>query len=432
MNARLPATIGLYRAATVAFGPFSGVLFASRRARGKEDPARGGERRGIAGRARPAGPLVWMHGASVGETIAIMPLVQHVVARGFSVLVTSGTVTSAALMAVRLPVGAVHQYIPIDVPRYVRRFLDHWAPDLALFAESELWPNLILETRARGVPIILANARMSARSFGRWQKARGTIGALLTQIDLCLAQSPADAGRLSALGAPRVTVTGNLKFDAPAPAADATALAALERAVSGRPVFVAASTHPGEHPQLIETHRRLVAERPRLVTIIAPRHPDQAGPLMDLAAAAGIAAEKRSTAPTPARGTSLYVADTIGELGLMFRLGPVAFMGGSLVPHGGQNPIEPVKLGVAVLHGPHVHNFAPVYGALDEAGGSQVVHDAGALATAALKLIGDGAARQQMVAAAQQVIDGLSGALARTLAALEPYLMQIRLAERAE
>jgi 3-deoxy-D-manno-octulosonic-acid transferase len=424
---RLPVTLLAYRQLTAAGMPFATVLLSHRLKRGKEHPGRIGERRGLAEVARPQGPLVWVHGASVGELLAVIPLIERIRARGFNVLVTSGTLTSAELAANRLPAGAVHQFIPLDAPQFIRRFLDHWKPDLALFAESDLWPNLIMESFRRGIPLVLVNGRFSERSFSRWRKAPATIAALLRRFDMCLAQSAPDAERYSELGAPRVSMTGNLKLDVPAPPADADALAAITAAIGTRPVIGAASTHPGEEAMVIDAHRRLRESFPGLLTILAPRHPERGAGIVDIATVAGLNAVLRSGGRLPDATTDIYIADTIGELGLIYRMAPIVFVGGSLVRHGGQNPIEAAKLGAAILHGPHVWNFAEIYEALDAAHGAERVMDASKLAVRIGAWLTDPGLRGTVAEAAHKTVEVLGGALDRTLAAIDPYLMQFRL-----
>lgn len=421
-----PLTLRLYRLLMAAARPFASRLLARRLTQGKEDPVRIGERYGAAGTARPAGPLVWVHGASVGELLAVIPLMERIREKGFEVLCTSGTVTSAKLAAQRLPAGAIHQFVTLDVPRFIGRFLDHWRPDLAVLVESDLWPNLIMATADRGIPLILANGRVSERSFERWRRVPRTIGALLRRFDLCLAQSAAHAARLRDLGAPRVVATGNLKLDVPEPPADPGRLLALTAAVGERPVIAAASTHPGEETALIEVHRRLRGSFPRLLTIIAPRHPERGPGILQIASAAELRARLRSRGELPGPDTDIYVADTLGELGLIYRLAPVVFMGGSLASHGGQNPIEAIKLGAAVLHGPNVWNFAEIYAALDDAHGVEQIADVGKLAVRVGAWLKDTNERETVVAAARATVASLGGALERTVAALDPYLVQSR------
>jgi 3-deoxy-D-manno-octulosonic-acid transferase len=417
----VPLTLRLYAAAGTLLTPFAGHILRRRLARGKEHPERLGERLGRPGRARPAGFLVWLHAASVGETMSILPLIGRLAARGLPVLLTTGTVTSAELAARRLPEGALHQFVPIDLPGPVRRFLDHWRPDLALFCESELWPGLMRAVRARGVPLGIVNGRMSARSARAWQRLPGTARALLGDLALCLGQSAEDAARYRALGAPAEAI-GNLKFDVPPLPVEARARAALDAAIAGRPVLLAASTHPGEEEIVLRAAERLRAADPALLTVLAPRHPGRSAEIAALCTAHGEAPAIRSLGALPGPETRIYLADTLGELGLFYALATLAFVGGSLVPVGGHNPIEPAKLGAPVLHGPEIANFRDVYAALAGAGGAIAVTDAASLAEEAGRLLAAPAARQRLADAAREVVARSEGALARTLAALAPLL----------
>ena len=423
----MPFTLRLYRGSTRMAAPFAGMLLKRRLRNDKEDPARVAERRGIASMRRPRGPLVWMHGASVGEILSLMPLLDRIRANGLTVLLTSGTVTAARLAARRLPDGVLHQFVPLDSPTFVHRFLDYWRPGLILLAESELWPNMIVEAARRGAPIVLINARLSQRSFKRWKMFGRTASALLSHIDLCLAQETDDARRLAQLGAPRVFTTGNLKFDVPPPPADPMALSALKRATRDRAIVLAASTHQGEEKIVIEAHRRLRRTMPDLLTIIAPRHPERGRTVTGEAEEAGLIAMMRSRARVPDSGIEIYVADTIGELGLFYRLAPIVFVGGSLVKHGGQNPIEPAKLDCAILHGPYVSNFAAIYAELNRARGAATVTDVDSLTASVERLLDDPDLARQMAEIAHETVLRLGGALERTFAAIEPYLVQLRL-----
>ncbi len=431
MSAALPAPLRAYRLLSAMAGPVTPLWLSKRLRRGKEQRSRLSERRGLTRLARPDGSLIWLHGASVGELASALPLIERLRARGLGVLVTSGTVTSGDLAEQRLPRGVIHQFVPLDVPRFVRRFLDHWQPDLVLFVEQDLWPNMIVESSARGVPLVLINARMSEKSFGRWMYLRSMIRSLLQRFDLCLARTPADAERLTALGAPHVFTVGNLKLDVPAPPADNEKLTALQGAIAMRPLVAATSTHHGEESAVIETHKRLRDNFSGLLTVIAPRHPERGPGIVELAAAAGLKASLRSRGERPDRATDIYVADTVGELGLLYRLAPVVFIGGSLIKHGGQNPIEAAKLGAAILHGPHVFNFAEIYEALDVAHGAELVADGERLTAAFSAWLSNAAERERAAAAARATVEGLSGALEHTLQSLEPYLMQLQLHGRA-
>ena len=423
----LPMTLRVYQRLSSVAVPLAPALIKRRLKQGKEDPARVGERRGMSADVRPHGPLVWIHGASVGEVLAAASLIEKLRALNIRILLTSGTVTSAAIVAKRFPPDVIHQYVPYDSPRYVARFLDHWRPSLALFIESDLWPNLILASAARRLPMVLINGRMSHRSFPRWRRVSSTISALLSRFDVCLAQSRVDAERFSALGSRNVVVTGNLKLDVPAPPVDFTKLERLMSVTRGRPIIVAASTHPGEEEILVEAHRTLGGFFPSLLTVIVPRHPARGEAIAQMIEASGLHASVRSRDELPTAAADIYVADTMGELGLFYRLSPVVFIGGSLVKHGGQNPIEAIKLGASLVHGPHVFNFADVYEALDAAGGARVAETREALVKQLGQLLADPKARDSVVAAAERVVAQLGGALDRTLAALEPYLLQLRL-----
>jgi 3-deoxy-D-manno-octulosonic-acid transferase len=425
--ASLPVTLRVYRGLSTALAPLAPMWIGRRLKQNKEDPARTDERRGIARISRPAGPLVWIHGASVGEVLAAAALIERLRSSGFRVLLTSGTVTSAEIVAKRFPTDIIHQYIPYDSPAFVARFLAHWQPNLALFIESDIWPNLILQAAQQRLPMVLINGRMSQRSFPRWQKFSATIGALLGRFDICLAQSDTDAERFGALGSRNVRVTGNLKLDVSAPPVNQAKLDVLKGLTSGRPVIVASSTHSGEEEILLKAHRTLADFFPGLLTVIVPRHAHRGEAVARMIVTAGAQVALRSREELPTATTDIYVADTMGELGLFYRLSPVVFMGGSLVPHGGQNPIEAVKLGASIVHGPHVFNFTDVFAALDAAGGARQAATSEQLVKQLGQMLGDTAARNASIEAAEQVVARLGGALDRTLVALEPYLLQMRL-----
>ncbi|MDB5508259.1 MAG: 3-deoxy-D-manno-octulosonic acid transferase [Hyphomicrobiales bacterium] len=429
MIEKLPL-LSAYRGATALLGPFGPALLTWRRQRGKEDVRRMNERMGHPGQARPPGRLAWLHGASVGEGLALLPLVDHLRSRGFHVLITTGTVSSAQVLAGRMPGGAIHQYIPIDVPKFMRRFVDHWKPDLVMIAESELWPNLIFEVTDRGIPLVLVNARLSERSFQRWQRLPGFISGILQRIDLCLAQTKDDAARLMMLGAQRVQVSGNLKFDVSAPPVDSGKLAELSGLIGPRPVWVAASTHAGEEDVALAVHKQLVSRFPTLLTIVAPRHAQRGAEIGAMAQAQGVAPALRSQGAMPESRTGFYIADTMGELGLFYRLSSVVFVGKSMIGRGGQNPIEPAKLGSAILHGPHVANFSEVYRALDAAHGAMQVGDADTLARALALLLSDVAHLRRTSRAASDAVEKLGGASLHIVRALEPYFMQMRMESR--
>jgi len=417
------AAFGIYRLAGMVIRPVTPLILSWRVSKGKEDQARLGERYGRAGRERPAGRLAWIHAASVGETIAVLPLIRKLRAERVQVLLTTVTLTASRIAAERLPAGAIHQFAPFDCKPFTDAFLAHWRPDVAVFVESEMWPQAVMSLAARNVPLVVANARMSERSFAGWHRYRAVVSDLFSRVALCLAQTARDGERYAALGVGKVVVTGNLKFDSPPLAAAPEAVAAFRAALGGRPVWLAASTHPGEDEIVADTHRRLADEHPGILTVIAPRHPERGPDIAAMLAARGLRTARRKAEEPLSPEVEVYVADTLGELGLFYRAAPVAFVGGSLVPHGGQNPIEPVTLGCAVLHGPHVHNFADVYAALDELPeAAPAVADAAALAGGVTALLADPGLRARRVAAASAALKPLSGALAATFSALSPYL----------
>ena len=420
----------LYRLATIAATPFASAALNWRASYGKEDPARLGERMGQSDRPRPPGRLVWLHGASLGESLSLLPLIERFIQRGLEVLVTSGTVSSARVLTARLPAGAFHQYAPLDAPKFVDRFLDHWKPDIAVFAESELWPNIVATVRARGVPLILANARISRKSAERWRSVPGAAKSVFGAVDLCLAQDSDNAARFLALGARCVRIAGNLKFDVPPPPADSAKLAEFNGAIGARPAWAAVSTHPGEEEIVLDAHVELAARTPGLLTIIAPRHRERGAEIVERARARGLKAALRSQDGEPRRDVDIYVANSVGELGLIFRSVGVVLMGESLLPGGGQNPIEPAKLGCAILYGPHVENFAEVYGELAAVKAAARVTDAASLARAAHYLLSEPSRMRKMGRAGAETVEKLGGASRGVVNAIEPYLAQLAIAQQ--
>ena len=416
------AALSLYGAAGRLALPAAGAFLDWRAKRGKEDRSRRTERFGVTTLERPAGPLIWIHAASVGETVAAAPLIRRLNARGPALLLTTGTVTAADVARRRLNDVAMHQFAPIDTPTTVRRFLDHWRPNLALFAESELWPTTLVSVGHRALPLIVISARMSERSFRSWRRFPSLARAVIGRAELFLAQSFADAERLRELGASRVRVSGNLKFDVPPPPADEAALERMRGQIGGRSVFVAASTHAGEEAAVIAAHAELKRCGIPLLTIIAPRHPKRGEAVAEQIQAAELRFSRRSLGEPIGAETDIYLADTIGEMGLWYRLAHAAFLGGSLVPRGGQNPIEPAKLLIPVLHGAHVDNFREVYDALDAADAVKLVENGAALAAAVKLLLEDSQERDRQARAARTCMGHFTGALERTLEALQPYL----------
>ena len=423
-----------YRCASLLATPVVNAWLAHRRRRGKEDEARFGERLGRPGLPRPEGRLVWMHAVSVGESLSLLPLVDRLreTLPDVGVLITSGTVTSARLLRERLPDDVCHQFAPVDRPGAVRRFARHWRPDLAVWVESELWPNLILETAARGVPMLLVNARVSDRSAARWRRAPHLSRPLLAAFAGVLAQTEADAERFRTLGARNVAVRGNLKNDAPPLAADAQDVAALKQAIGGRPCWAAASTHEGEEDAVGEAVSALRRAFPDLLTILAPRHPERGASIAEMMQRRGLVTARRSANGAIAPSTAVYLVDTLGELGLVYRLADIAFVGGSLTPHGGHNPLEPARLDCALVAGPYTENFAEAYAALERADALSRVTDAGALAGAVRALLDDETARVARATAAGEAASGLGGAVEAALGLIRDHLAPCSADARAD
>lgn len=410
-----PLPLALYGAATGLLEPFAPALLRRRARRGKEDAARLAERLGRTDAPRPVGPVVWLHGVSVGETVSLLPLVSALRARrpDLRLLVTSGTVTAAEMMARRLPPGVTHQFAPVDGPAAVARFLDHWKPSLGVFVESELWPNLILAAKARGVRLALVSARMTEASAARWAKWPGAARALVGAFDLALPQDEATEARLRRLGAttgPRL----NLKLLGEPLAVDEAELGRMRAAVAGRKVVLAASTHPGEEAIVAQAFRDL--GRDDTLLIVAPRHPDR-GPEL----ARDLTAPRRSAGEDLAG--PIYVADTLGELGLFFRLADVVVMGGAFLPGvGGHNPLEPARIGRPILTGPHAFNATALYADLFAEAAAIEAADAAALARHLRGLLANPAIARRMGEAALAYAGRQGEALDQALMLIEPLL----------
>lgn len=418
-----------YRTVMSLMRPLAPFVLKMRERNGKEDPRRRPERLGQPSAARPEGTLVWVHAASVGETNAVLPVIEALIdARPqLNVLLTTGTVTSAGLAERRLPERSLHQFVPLDAPQYAASFLDHWRPDLAVFTESEIWPSLILETAKRSIPLALVNARLSHRSRRRWQRNKSMAHPLFNRFDVVLAQNDRLALGFSALGARNVEAVGNLKIDAPPPPVDLAELEQLRTALAGRPVFVAASTHEGEEDVIAEAHRELRRTFDTLCTIIAPRHPERGTAIAERLKDLGLGVAQRSLGVLPGERTDIYIADTIGELGTLYALSPIAFIGGSLNDRGGQNPIEAVRHGAVVITGPNRQNFRDAYQTLLRHQGAVEITSAKSLAATVSRLLQNQAEMQQMRSGATQALATLSGALDKTVAALLRYLPDERL-----
>lgn len=415
-----------YRIAGSIAYPFLGAFFRVRARKGKEDRNRRKERYGYASAERPEGPLVWLHAASVGESLAILPLIQRMEEFGINLVLTTGTVTSAAIVQERLE-RTIHQYVPLDMRRSMRRFLDYWQPDLAIFAESEIWPTTMQELTARNVPQILVNARMSDRSNLRWTKRPALAQAIFGQLSQVIAQSELDGERFRALGAPSVTVVGNLKMDVGVPVADVEEVHRYRQMIGDRPTWIAVSTHAGEEAMVAEVHRMVAQYEPKLLTILVPRHPDRGEEVTAQLDSAGLSVASRRAGDAIDASTQVFLGDTIGEMGLFLRLSEIAFMGKSMHMEGGQNPIEPAMTGAAILSGRMVQNFRETYEMLLKDGGARLVKDEKMLAGHILHLLRTDVDRQAMIAAAKATVGGMSGALEKTGRTLDAYITPLRL-----
>jgi 3-deoxy-D-manno-octulosonic-acid transferase len=421
-----------YRWAGAAVYPFIGTYVAWRASKGKEERSRRRERYGKAGVPRPKGPVVWVHAASVGETLAIAPLIERIAGFGINVVLTTGTVTSAQVAHDRLGGRVIHQYVPLDLKPAVSRFLSHWVPDLAIIAESEIWPMTILELGARRVPQVLVNGRLSDRSFASWKKRPDVAEALFENLAHVVAQSTTDGERFRSLGARPVTVSGNLKVDTEPLPVDKQELAVLKAVIGRRKTWAAVSTHEGEERVAAEVHLLLRSRHSGILTIVVPRHPDRAEALEAEFKAKGLQVARRSRGDRIQPDTDIMLGDTIGEMGLYLRLTEIAFVGRSLTSVGGQNPIEPAMLDTAILAGRNVQNFREAYKRLIDSGGAKIIRDRDMLAGAVNYLLNHPEKRRGMMVAGAAAVGDMRGALAKTLKALEPYIQPLIVKARLE
>ena len=410
----------LYRAATALVGPFAGPWLNARARDGKEDDERLPERFGRYTQERPGGTLVWLHAASVGESGVALSLIEALAARdpSLSFLISTGTRTSADLVARRAPPRATHIYAPLDRVDVVRRFLAHWRPNLGVFVESEIWPNLILAAERQGVKLALVNARMSVKTLRRWE-AWSTAGRRLVRAFSFVSAADARTARaLKRLSGEDVSARGTLKLAAPAPSIDNTARASLLAQIGERPIWLAASTHAGEDEIVLAAHERIREHTPNALLVIVPRHPERGADIAKLAGGAPRRALRQPIADAP-----VYVADTLGELGLFYDLAPVALVAGSLLPHlKGHNPIEPAKLGAAILTGAHVESFQDLFDALSAAGGATSVDTPSSIAAAVKVLWRDDPSRTEQLEAARRVAAQGADAFTHTLTSLAALL----------
>lgn len=412
----LPLSYTLYKAATYLLNPLAPLWLKYRVSHGKETSDRLSERRGVASLPRKSGQLIWFHAASVGESLSCLELITRLLEarKDLRIVVTTATISAAEILETRLPTRAIHQFAPLDFPGSITRFLDHWRPDMAVFVESEIWPNTIANLYKRGIPISLVNARLSRRSFKRWHLTYGFIRALLSRFSHIAAQSPEAEQRLAALGARSTVYVGNMKADTPVVVPSPRDSTILKIQIGTRPVWLAASTHAGEEQIILECHTALAAKFPRLLTLIVPRHRERAGDIGTLIADKGLNVAKRSMRQAITKETDIYLADTLGELALFYELAPVSFIGGSLVPVGGHNPLEAITGDTAIIYGPYVDNFRDIYADLEQlsvANGAELTH-------AVEQLLNDRDKTAQMIATGNVQATILKGASEKTKTAL--------------
>ncbi|WP_291735225.1 3-deoxy-D-manno-octulosonic acid transferase [Leisingera sp. F5] len=420
--ARPTLLYSLYCGASALIAPFAWRKVAGKLRDYGLPEARVRERLGHASLPRPAGRLIWFHAASVGESLSVLTLIKRMgeQAPDAEFLITSGTPTSAELIAKRMPPRCRHQFPPLDTASAVDRFLAHWRPDLGVFVESELWPQMLVRARKGGCPLVLLNARLSDRSVEGWKKRPETARYILGQFDLLVTQNAKTASNLQAMGAnpKRVRPGSNLKaVSAPLPV-DQDSLEKLRRNIGERPVWIASSTHEGEEETVLEAHKALLKKHPDLCLLLAPRHPERGDAAEALVKGAGLSCARRSKGVMPGTATQVYLADTLGEVGTWYALSPLVFLGGSLREIGGHNPFEPMQAGATVITGTGHYNFAETYAELTALGAAAEVRSAAELTDQVATWLEQPQAFQAACDAARQFISRQSDQLDRTVDAL--------------
>lgn len=416
----------LYQTLTILASPLIRLYLFKRRIKGKEDRLRYKERFGYTKVSRPKGKLAWIHAASVGESISILPLIESFSEKfpGFTFLITTGTVTSARIMESRLPKNAIHQYVPVDILSYVKRFLKHWHPDIAIFVESEIWPNLITQT-SKICPLIMVNGHISTESFQNWQKNKSFAAQILGAYSLCLTQNELDTKYLIELGARNVKCLGNIKYDAPPLSADIDKLNKIKTIIGSRPVWVAASTHKeseSEESMIAMVHKGLKIKYPDLLTIIIPRHPARKDEILQEISDMKLSIAVRSNNDRIDNITDIYLADTMGELGIFYRIANIVFVGGSLVPRGGHNPLEPARLGCAIIVGPHTFNFTDINNEFIENNAIITVADTTTLKIELDRLLSDSTKTSKLINAALKVVNEKNGIIEIAIREISTYI----------
>lgn len=405
-----------YLALARSLGLLAPRFLRRRLAKGREDPQRWREKLGHATALRPEGRLVWLHAVGLGEVMALRGLIQAMAAEDplLNFLITSMARSSAQVVAGNLPLRTQHQFLPLDAPRFVARFLNHWRPDLAIWSEQDLWPAAVLAADRRGIPLALVNARMNAAAFQRRRRIRGLLAQLYPRFRITTAQDAETARHLTQLGAKDVEVSGSFKATSPPLGHDADVLSDLQRKVFGRALWLLASSHAEDEAVALQVQADLWSTDQSALLVMAPRQPDRWPEIAAAAEAHQLPLTRRRAGEDP--GGAIYLADTFGEMGLWYRLCPVTLMGGTFGPVEGHNPWEAAALGSAILHGPHLRNFAADYAVLDGSGAAVEVSPL-TLADALDRDLGEVSAR------AQDLWRGAAGSLvplARRLVALVP------------
>lgn len=400
------------------------VMIPRRLKDGKEDPARLNEKFGFASMKRPQGKLIWIHAASVGETLSILKLVREIQSlyHDVQILVTSGTVTSARVVADKFPKTIIHQFAPMDFQDSVTRFLDHWKPDLALWVESELWPNMIFSVKERKIPLVSVNVRFSDRSLRRWCWFKGFFLDLLQCFEVIFVQTKSVEKKLKFLGVRNVFYKGNLKFAADPLDAPQDLLDVLEQSIQNRKVWVASSTHEGEEELILEVHEKLKTHFPDLLTILIPRHPDRAQKIMKLLGEHKETFQLFSASPKPSETTDVLIVDQVGLLGVFYRLSPLVFVGGSFVGVGGHNIIEPAQLDSVIFHGRYMHNFREVLSQFNQFQGTIEVGGSQELASALQDLFLDPKKVQDLIKKSKAAVVDQTDVLNQIMTGMNPYL----------
>jgi 3-deoxy-D-manno-octulosonic-acid transferase len=416
----------VYCAAPLAFAV---VLWRGLRDRGYRQAL--GERFGW-GPTLCGAPPLWLHAVSLGEMTAAAPLVRALHSRypQSPLLLTTATPTGRARARDLFGTTVEVRFLPYDTPGAVARFLDRTRPRLAILMETELWPNLFRECERRQVPVVLASARLSARSVARYRRFGGLFRGIFSATALIAAQTREDAERFAAIGAPRerVHVVGNVKFDLQVSQENTVRAGELRASLGGaRPVWIAGSTHAGEEQQVLAAHQQLQIDQPNALLLLVPRHPDRFEAVADSLSRAAVRFTRRSTGVEPGDAAQVVLVDTVGELGALYAAGDVAFVGGSLVPIGGHNLLEPAALGLPVLTGPSYFAGNDIARLLIRQGAALEVADARELAAALARLLGDAAERQRMGAIGRRIVESNRGSVARLLELIEPWLRDSRL-----